>query len=158
MLINRPLRLKAPHPLPVTVTFLDRAVRKLRSVELSGPGGESLGHFDLWRGMKNVEESKEFDEQGICELALMSTTLDLHVAVDYSLSPNSLLFKIKTKNAVQRGADIRYLSAFPAEREFLYPPLTYLQPTGRPNVILETEGPDGAKSKLTVIEVEPSVS
>eukprot|EP00965_Chrysotila_dentata_P105427 3481940-Pleurochrysis_carterae.AAC.3 len=33
--------------------------------------------------------------------------------------------------AAQRGADLDYLSAFPGEREILFPPLTYLSPTGR---------------------------
>ena len=28
-----------------------------------------------------------------------------------------------------RGADIAFLSAFPAEEEYLFPPLTYLEPT-----------------------------
>ena len=28
----------------------------------------------------------------------------------------------------QRGADISFLSAFPAEKEFLFPPLTFLHP------------------------------
>lgn len=32
---------------------------------------------------------------------------------------------------LQRGADLDYLSAFPGEREMLYPPLTHLLPTGR---------------------------
>ena len=27
------------------------------------------------------------------------------------------------------GADVQWLSAFPDEAEFLYPPLTYLKPT-----------------------------
>ena len=31
---------------------------------------------------------------------------------------------------ISRGPDISFLSAFPAEREFLFPPLTYLAPTG----------------------------
>ena len=32
------------------------------------------------------------------------------------------------------GADVQWLSAFPGEAEILYPPLTYLQPTGRSQV------------------------
>lgn len=47
----------------------------------------------------------------------MSTTTDLEVAVAYSISPSSLLFKFKTTSFMQRGADLQYLSAFPAERE-----------------------------------------
>ena len=44
---------------------------------------------------------------------------------------HSLLLKIKTPTFMTRGADISFLSAFPAESEYLYPPLTYLRPTGR---------------------------
>jgi hypothetical protein len=32
---------------------------------------------------------------------------------------------------MQVGADLSYCSAFPEEKEFLYPPLTYLAPNGR---------------------------
>ena len=60
-----------------------------------------------------------------------------------------LLFKIKTKSFMQRGADLQYLSAFPAEKELLYPPLTFLQPTG-----WSMEHSVGGV-KFTVIEVEP---
>ena len=31
---------------------------------------------------------------------------------------------------MQYGADLQWLSAFPSEAEVLYPPLSYLQPTG----------------------------
>ena len=31
---------------------------------------------------------------------------------------------------MERGAPLQWLSAFPGESEFLYPPLTYLKPTG----------------------------
>ena len=48
-----------------------------------------------------------------------------------------------------RGADLEYLSAFPAEKELLYPPLTFLQPTG-----WSMEHSVGGV-KFTVIEVEP---
>ena len=34
-----------------------------------------------------------------------------------------------------RGADLQWLSAFPNESEVLFPPLTYMQPTGKMQVI-----------------------
>ena len=53
-----------------------------------------------------------------------------------------------------RGASIRFLSAFPAEREYLYPPLSYLQPTGRrEEVVLGAGGSGGAR--FTVVECRP---
>jgi hypothetical protein len=39
-----------------------------------------------------------------------------------------LLFRIKIKSPMERGADLSWLSVFPLEREVLYPPLTFLQP------------------------------
>ena len=59
--------------------------------------------------------------------------------------------KIHTKSFMNRGADIAYLSAFPAESELVYPPLTYLRPTGRS---MEEQSSDGSV-KITVVEVEP---
>lgn len=79
----------------------------------------------------------------------MSTTDDLSVAATYALSSCSLLLKLRTKSFMQRGADLTFLSAFPAEREYLFPPLTFLQPTGR--VIEVVSG----SSMFTVVEVEP---
>ena len=84
----------------------------------------------------------------------MSTTTDLKVAVQYAASPMSLLFKIKTTSFMQRGADIMYLSAFPHELELIYPPLTYLRPTGN---VMEYTVEDGLM-EILVVEVEPSVA
>ena len=50
---------------------------------------------------------------------------------------------------MDRGADLQYLSAFPAEAEVLFPPLTFLRPTG-----VTTHKTFGLAS-FTVIEVEP---
>ena len=48
------------------------------------------------------------------------------------------------------GADLRFLSAFPYEREALYPPLTFLLPTGSKHSLVY----DG--TKFVVVDVEPS--
>ena len=91
----------------------------------------------------------------------MSTTVKLEVAVQYSTAQTSLLFKLRTDSFMQRGASVQFLSAFPAEEEgdtlqrtatyhmhfvtvpwrsgwcafvsvtVLYPPLTFLKPTGK---------------------------
>ena len=69
----------------------------------------------------------------------MSTTKDFEVALNYSANSESrLLFKVSTNGFMEQGADVQYLSAFPAEAEFLYPPLTQLE-------IATTTLPDGAK-------------
>ena len=87
--------------------------------------------------MRNLNVDDDFMNQarGGTELAFMSTTVDLRVAVRYCLSQNSLLFKIMSPNFMTMGADVQWLSAFPGEAEILYPPLTYLKPTGRKKVV-----------------------
>ena len=90
--------------------------------------------------------------------AFQSTTTDLNVAVAYSLSSHSLLFKIRTSGFMQRGADLEYLSAFPSEKELLFPPLTYLKPTDKNRPPLEREYTvGGGTMKLSIIEVEPHI-
>jgi hypothetical protein len=51
----------------------------------------------------------------------------------------------------QLGADVSWLSAFPIEEEILYPPLTFLQPTGR----VETTSIDN--TMFTIVEIQPHV-
>ena len=86
------------------------------------------------------------------QIAPMSTTTSLAIAAQYSRSANSLLFKIKVTNALQYGADLQWLSAFPAEGEVCFPPLTYLQPTGN------TQEVHVGEHCFTVVEVEPFIA
>ena len=77
---------------------------------------------------------------------------------------------------MHRGAPLQWLSAFPAEAELLFPPLTFLKPTGRTQEVVLKAKPKGAQSgwrsrwtskpadqqklrnvKFTVIEVEPTM-
>jgi len=60
----------------------------------------------------------------------------------------SLIFKIVTQNQLQRGADLHWLSVFPTEKEVLFPPLTYMQPTGLSQEV-EIDG-----SHFTIVEVQ----
>jgi len=130
--INGPLRdlerfkRGEPHRLPVTVALLRAAVMKLRAVNANVPSSNE--EEELWRGMADVEAPAEFLERGGSELAPMSTTFDLKTAVKYSASRHAVLLRLRTSNFLMRGADITYLSAFPGERECLFPPLTYLAP------------------------------
>ena len=82
----------------------------------------------------------------------MSTTSSLKVAMQYSASETSLLLRLQTKNFMARGPDISFLSAFPEEQEFLFPPLTYLEPTGE----VQTLRVDDAT--FTVMDVQPQIS
>ena len=105
-----------------------------------------------YRGLKDVEAHDEFFERGGTELAPMSTTSDLAVAVQYSrsVSSTSILFRIRTRSSMERGADISLLSAFPGESEILFPPLVYLQPTGHAAQTVVLCG-----TSYKVVEVEP---
>ena len=80
----------------------------------------------------------------------MSTSADLQLALRYSdRAERRLVFKVITRGFIDRGADLRYLSAFPDEIEFLYPPLTFLRPTGNRDTILVGD------IEYEVVEVEP---
>merc|ERR1719473_57135 len=98
--------------------------------------------------MRDVELPEAILTQGGTEVAPMSTTADLEIAVRYSISGNSVLLRLHADSFITRGADISYLSAFPAESEFLFPPLTYLKPTGAKPVVLRF-----GTYKVTVIDV-----
>ena len=106
-------------------------------------------HVDLWRGMRNLRMSDGFLRQGGTELAPMSTTTSLEVAATYSLGKTALLLKLHTSSFMERGADISYLSAFPAEKEVCFPPLTYLRPTGREHKL------QCGTTEFNVVEVVP---
>ena len=149
-LINGPLRTawaNHSHPLPVTVSFLGEAIFKLRAVGASAADANAV--IDLWRGMKDRMVSGDFMQNGGTELAPMSTTSTLKVALEYSEATDSLLFKLRTDGFMGRGASVRFLSAFPGEDETLFPPLTYLKPTGK------RERVECATRTLTVVEVVP---
>ena len=91
-------------------------------------------------------------DNGGTKMAFMSTTSDLEVTVRYSLSENSLLFKIIAPNFLTMGADLKWLSVFPGESEILYPPLTYLQATGR------TQTVQCDRYTFKIVEVQPHFS
>ena len=63
-----------------------------------------------------------------------------------------MLLRLCTSSFMDRGADIAYLSAFAAEHEVLYPPLTYLRPAGPPN---EVRVGDAA---FAVVDVQPFIA
>ena len=89
----------------------------------------------------------------------MSTSTEYHVAVGYAVLKDkrdgSLLMKFVTRNNHDRCSDLTFLSMFPGERETLFPPLTFVQPTGRVQVIECKHG--GLTFKLTVVEVKTTL-
>ena len=121
----------------------------------------ALGHLGvndvtiLWRGMKNVHVNNAFIQLGGTELAPMSTTSEFQVAIEYGTCPTgSLLLKVIVPTALQHGANLQWLSAFPGEAEVLYPPLTFLKSRKR---IQELKCEENSIC-VTIIEVEPDLS
>ena len=132
--INKSLRANhKPHPLPATVTCIDDGIKTLRGLDAESE--EATAAFDLLRGFTDTNVTKEFMDKGGSEAAPMSTTKKHSVACGYAVrrgqKKGGLLMKIVTSNNLQRGADLTFLSMFPGESETLYPPLTFVQPTGR---------------------------
>ena len=143
-----------PHPLPAIATCIQNGLKKLRS--LGAEDKSAMETVMLWRGFRDTQSTDIFTDAGGTELAPMSTTTDVRVAVAYAVRNSqtlrSLLFRIVTDNNLQRGADLQWLSMFPGEAETLYPPLTYLQPTGRRQVVKVDA------FELTVVEVKATLS
>ena len=134
------------YPFAMTVLAIKEAIMKLRVVALD-VDGTSTG-LDLYRGMRDMKAAEDFGDKGGCELAPMSTTTDLMVALEYSKSEFPFILKVRSSGFHDRGADISWLSAFPGEKEVLFPPLTYLKPTGRAEVV----------GQCTVVEVTPTLA
>ena len=101
--------------------FIHDALKRLRNAHT-----DKQATRVFWRGMKNVTMSQEFEQRGGgTELACASTSSSLEHAIKFGKSEQPFFFKIESKDAISRGADIAFLSVFPKESEVLYPPLTY---------------------------------
>jgi len=124
--INGPLRKESkPHPLAATVWLISEGLKKLRAVHM-----ESKRVFRptyLWRGMKDVKLPDDFERTGGCELACVSTSKDMRVVAKYAKSNEPLIFRLKIDSPMDLAPPIKWLSMFPHEEEYLYPPLTYLR-------------------------------
>jgi len=153
--INGPLRdlgrreRQEPHPLALTVVLIKSAVAKLRVVEAMSE--DANREVALYRGMKNVTVPEEFLAAGGTEVAPLSATSDIQVALGYSASTAGVVLRLRTRSSMERGADLTFLSAFPGEKEYLFPPLTYLQPVQ--GAVPKQTVLGGAR--FTVLEVEP---
>jgi hypothetical protein len=131
--LNIPMRdqeRQGPHPLPGIMMNIQAALKQLRA--LGSEDASSKQTVVLWRGMSYMKLPEEFSAQGGTELAPMSTTTDVSVAISYAIKKDTrsaLLFRFVTRNNLERGADVQWLSMFPGESETLFPPLTFLQRT-----------------------------
>ena len=124
-------------------------LKQLRA--LDAESDEATQTIELYRGFTDMQVTEEFKKKGGSEAAPMSTSKSQNVACGYAIRngkrKGALLMKIVTTNNLQRGADLSFLSMFPGEKETLYPPLTFVQPTGREQVV------EHGDFKLTIIEV-----
>ena len=126
-LFNNPMRERIkPHPLKYTMYFLDQALKMLTTVEAKLRPAEYNKIKYLWRGMRNIKvDDENFFAEGGSELAAMSATNNLNVAIEFSHSEVPLIFRFEARGR-SRGVEIDFLSVFPKEKEFLYSPLTGL--------------------------------
>eukprot|EP00322_Chrysochromulina_rotalis_P000749 CAMPEP_0115871198 /NCGR_PEP_ID=MMETSP0287-20121206/22738_1 /TAXON_ID=412157 /ORGANISM="Chrysochromulina rotalis, Strain UIO044" /LENGTH=982 /DNA_ID=CAMNT_0003325983 /DNA_START=223 /DNA_END=3171 /DNA_ORIENTATION=- len=151
----RDMRRETAHPFAVTIAYINEGLKRLRAV--SAACDDANRYVDLWRGLRDMHVDDEFRVRGGTEMAPMSTTRSLAVAVRYSHSHHPLLLKVSTSSFMERGADIAFLSAFPGEEEVCFPPLTYLKPTGlKQSVHMQrVDEATGLPVEVTVIEVAP---
>ena len=136
---------RAPHPFPVTIAFLADAVKKLRAVGAC----DGSPTVDLWHSMRNVSSMPSFLRQGGTALAPMSTTTAFDAATS-SDGQTELILKLRCFEPV---ANIACFSCFPEEGEVLFPPCTYILPTGRQYRAQSTSG----MPQLHIVEVVPIV-
>merc|ERR1712019_304157 len=101
-------------------------IKKLRGVEAKLAPEEFNNKVLLWRGMRGVElDMAQFKKFGGTELAPMSTTKDRTVAEKYSAGKDSIIFNYDT-SGLTTGVSLQFLSVYPKESEYLYPPGTFL--------------------------------
>ena len=107
-------------------------------------GAAATKELILWCGFTDMKVTETFKEHGGSEYAPMSTSKKSDIATGYAIRKGvengALLMRLKTSHNLQR------LSVFPSEDETLHPPLTFMQWTGREQLI-EYDG-----IKLTVVE------
>jgi ankyrin repeat protein len=93
---------------------------------------------------------------GFLEYGFMSTTADKSIAVQYSGveegKPKACILQIRP-NSVDRGADISEFSQYPAEKEYLFVPYSFVQGEGRQRTEVTAGG-----GVLTVVPVHVNIN
>jgi hypothetical protein len=99
-----------------------------------------------------INASSDTEFAGGVELAFMSTSTDINVAVEYALNgktKKATVFEI-TFDAASRGAPVQWVSQYPYEAELLYPPCTYLTCETSENLVT----PESIASKGLTVEAQ----
>ena len=155
--INNPLRDQGrhrrgeAHGLAVLVFILSSAIKKLRA--WAGTGDNKLKSQNLFRGMSNRKVFETFMQDGGTELAPMSTTSELWVALKYSQGgETATILWLRSSNFMDTGVDLAWISAYPHEQEFLYPALTYLKPINKEPLICVV-----GNVRYQIVEVAPQM-
>ena len=105
------------YPFPVTLSFIADGLRRLRAVAAASKDASEA--IDVWRGMRNVESDADFYAKGGTELAPMSGTTSLTVAVQYALghaqgdTAHALLFKIVARQERERWSSALGAGPYP---------------------------------------------
>jgi hypothetical protein len=143
------------HPLATITYSIDQAIRK--QLKWGAKDKDAASQKVYWRGFSDLKISDEFKERGGTEFAPMSTTTDVRVAVGYAIrkttTGGALLMRIVTKNNLERGMDLQWISMFPGEAERLLAPLTFMNKPEKFQEI-EVNGVNDQTVKLTVVEIE----
>jgi hypothetical protein len=149
------------HPLAAITYSISTAIRK-QTKGRAHDQDAALKRMILWRGYNDRKISEGFQKYGGAELACMSTTTDVKVAVGYalrkSMTDGGLLLRIVTTNDIERGMDLSWISMFPGESERLLPPLTFMSPPQKmQDIEIELEGEEGQAPRtvnLTVVQID----
>jgi hypothetical protein len=141
---------KTQHPLAAITYCICTGIKK--QLTLGATDKKAVAELILWRGFSDLQISDSFLKSGGSEYAPMSTSTDPSVAVGYAVrksqTDGALLMRIVTKNNLERGMDLSWISMFPGEAERLLPPLTLMNSPGKSQVI-EVDG-----FKLSVVEIQ----
>jgi len=113
------------HPLPLTTLLIERALKKLRANHWQA--NKKFKTFYLWRGLKDRTLGSLAELAGGCDPACMSATPNLGIVAQYAQSKQPLIIRFKVDSPMDLGANIAWLSLFPTEEEYVYPPLTYIK-------------------------------
>jgi hypothetical protein len=143
---------------PATIFLICKALSRARENTEKTRRGDRHGSMSgtvLYRGIKCTKSSEGFRDRGGTHVGPLSTTSDLSVAVKYALQggqKDALILRIVPRS-MQVGVDLGYLSCFPEEKEYLYPPCTHLKPLKQSEQIKYKYADDVS---FECIEVEPT--
>ena len=147
-------------------TTMNKVRARVRSSSILSPVSSRVGSPTrraarnlavLWRGLSNVRATEDFMLHGGSEIAACSTTSDLEIAIRYAKGwttdhgDHALIFCVIVQDFMQLGPDLSFLSAFPHEKEALYPPLTFFKPTGSKPAQLTYND-----ITITIVDVRPT--